>query len=425
MTETSKLMQRRVAAVPGGIVSATQAFAGRALNAEVWDADGKRYIDFAAGIAVLNVGHNHPKVIAAVEAQLKAYSHVAFQVMAYEPYITLAERLNAIAPFSAPAKTILFNTGAEAVENAVKIARYATGRSGVIAFQGAFHGRTLMTTALTGKVAPYKKGFGALPADIWHVPFPMAHYGVTVEDSLKALDNLLRFDIDPGRVAAIVVEPVQGEGGFHVAPPELLRALRAVCDQHGIKLICDEVQTGFARTGKMFAVQHSGVEPDLVTVAKALGGGFPIAGVIGRADILDAVGPGGLGSTFGGAPMSCAAALAVLDIVEAEGLAARAEAIGQKLKARFDSWVDREDLLPVNHARGVGAMMAFDLVTERRGHAPDSEALKRVMTKAHELGLIQIYCGLYGESLRFLPPLTISDTLIDEGLDILEKALAR
>ena len=274
MPSNAELLDRRSRAVPRGVGHATPVYAARAENAEVWDAEGKRYIDFAGGIAVLNTGHRHPKVMAAVQAQLERYTHTAFQVMAYEPYIALAERLNKLAPFKGPAKTILFTTGAEAVENAIKIARAATGRPGVIAFTGAFHGRTLLTMGLTGKVLPYKKGFGPFPSDLYHVPFPIEHHGVSVADSLKAINFLFKADIEPARVAAIVIEPVQGEGGFYVAPKELLVELRKLCDAHGILLISDEVQAGFARTGKMFGIEHSGVQPDLIAIAKSLAGGF-------------------------------------------------------------------------------------------------------------------------------------------------------
>jgi 4-aminobutyrate aminotransferase/(S)-3-amino-2-methylpropionate transaminase len=423
MMSNSDLMQRRHAAIPRGVANASGIFAARALNSEIWDVEGRRYIDFVGGIAVLNTGHNHPRIIAAVEAQLKFFHHTCFQVLPYEPYVALAEALNALAPFTAPAKTIFFNTGAEAVENAVKIARAATGRSGVIAFSGAFHGRTLMTSALTGKVTPYKKQFGIMPSEVWHVPFPVEHYGVTVEDSLRALDTLFRADVDPSRIAAIIIEPVQGEGGFHVTPPELLKALRGLCDLHGIKLIIDEVQTGFGRTGKMFAIEHAGIEPDLITMAKSMSGGFPLSGVLGRAEIMDAVDPGGLGSTFGGSPLSCAAALAVQQVIADEDLLAKSVALGARMRARFEAWAGREDLLPIANIRGLGAMMAFDLVKVRGGHEPDGEATKRVTAKALELGLIQISCGIYGETLRFLMPLTISEAVFDEGMALLEKAL--
>jgi 4-aminobutyrate aminotransferase/(S)-3-amino-2-methylpropionate transaminase len=409
MSRNSDLMNRRLAAIPRGVANGSSVFAARAANSEVWDIEGRRYIDFAGGIAVLNTGHNHPRVVAAVEAQLKAFHHTCFQVLPYEPYVALAERLNAIAPFKGPAKTIFFNTGAEAVENAIKIARASTGRSGVIAFSGAFHGRTIMTSALTGKVTPYKKQFGLMPGEIWHVPFPVEHYGVSVEDSLKALDTLFRVDVDPSRIAAIIVEPVQGEGGFHVAPLELLVALRALCDQQGIRLISDEVQTGFARTGKMFAIEHSGVEPDLVTMAKSLSGGFPLSGVLGRADLMDCVEPGGLGSTFGGSPLSCAAALAVLDVIEDEALRERADVLGRMMRARFAAWPQ------ATHVRGLGAMMAFDVT--------DGAMAKRITTRALDLGLIQLACGVYGETLRFLMPLTITDAVFDEGMNLLEQAL--
>jgi 4-aminobutyrate aminotransferase/(S)-3-amino-2-methylpropionate transaminase len=316
ISTNAELFARRNAAVPRGVSNATQVFAARAENAEIWDVEGKRYVDFAGGIAVLNTGHRHPKVMRAVAEQAEHFTHTAFQVMPYEPYIALAERLNAAAPFSGPAKTILFTTGAEALENAVKITRAATGRPGVIAFTGGFHGRTMMTMAMTGKVMPYKRAFGPMPADVYHVPFPVAHHGITVEDTLKALRFLFAADISPDRVAALVIEPVQGEGGFHVAPPELMVELRRICDEHTIVLVADEVQSGFARTGKLFAVEHSGIEPDMVTVAKSLAGGFPLSGVIGRAPLMDAAEPGGLGGTYAGSPTACAAALAVLDVIE-------------------------------------------------------------------------------------------------------------
>src|SRR5258706_10024002 len=336
MPTNAELLSRRQDAVVRGVSHVTPISAARARNAEIWDVEGKRYIDFAGGIAVLNTGHRHPKVIAAVQAQLERSTHTAFEVVAYEPYIELADRLNKLAPLKGPAKTILFTTGAEAVENAVKLARSHTGRSGVIAFTGAFHGRTMLTMAMTGKVLPYKKSFGPLPAEIYHLPFPIPHHGVTVEDSLKALQFLFRADIEPQRVAAIIIEPVQGHGGFYVAPTELMVALRKICDQHGIMLIADEVQSGFARTGKMFGIEHTGVEPDLVAIAKSLAGGFPLSGVIGRAAVMDSAEPGGLGGTYGGNPVACAAALAVLDVMQEEKLLERSNAIGTRIKAKLD-----------------------------------------------------------------------------------------
>jgi len=424
LSANTALNHRREASVPRGVASATPLFATRAENAEVWDADGRRYIDFAGGIAVLNTGHRHPKVVAAVKAQIDAFSHTAFQVMAYEPYIALAERINAMAPFEGPARTIFFTTGAESVENAVKIARAATGRNGVIAFSGAFHGRSLMTSALTGKVNPYKLGFGSLPGEVYHLPFPIAHYGVTIADSLRALEMLFRCDLDPSAVAAIILEPIQGEGGFHVAPKELLIALRSLCDQHGILLISDEVQAGFGRTGTIFGIEHSGVSPDLVTMAKSMSGGFPLSAVCGRAEIMEAIEPGGLGGTFGGSPIGIAAAHAVLDVIAEEQLLARAKELGRRMRTRFEAWARRDDLLPIAGIRGVGAMMAFDLVRSRSGHDPDGATAKAVTAKARDLGLILLSCGIYGETLRFLMPLTIPNAQFEEGLGILEQALS-
>lgn len=423
MSLNNELALRRQKAVPRGVANATAVYPIQALNAEIWDGDGRRYVDFAGGIAVLNTGHRHPRVMAAVEEQLKRYTHTAFQVMPYEPYIALAERLNALAPIEGPAKTLLLSTGAEAVENAVKIARSATGRSVVVAFSGGFHGRSFMTMALTGKVKPYKAQFGPMPADVFHLPFPAAMRGVSVADSLKALDLLTAADAPVDRIAAIVLEPVQGEGGFHPAPPELMNALRAFCDQHGALLIADEVQTGFGRTGRIFAMEHYEARADLITVAKSLGGGFPISGVIGRSAVMDAAEPGGLGGTYGGNPVACAAALAVIDVIEEEGLLARAEAMGARIKARLAALNGRNDIRPIADVRGPGAMVAFELVKSWGGGEPDGDAARAVTAKALELGLLLLSCGVHGNVIRILAPLTVPDEVLEEGLDLLVESL--
>ena len=398
-------------------------FIDRAENAELWDVEGRRYIDFAGGIGVLNVGHRHPRVMAAVQAQLDRFTHAAFQVTAYEPYVELCERLSALAPFKGPAKTILFTTGAEAVENTIKIARAATGRQGVICFTGAFHGRTALSMAMTGKVAPYKRQFGPSVPGIFHVPFPAPYLGVTVEDSLKALRFLFAADVEPSGVAAIIVEPVQGEGGFNPTPPELMTALRSICDEHGILLIADEVQSGFARTGKMFGCEYWPVEPDLISVAKSLAGGFPLSGVIGKAALMDTVEPGGLGGTYGGSPVACAAALAVLDIIAEEALCARADAIGARIKGRIAKLAERNDIVPISALRGPGAMVGFDIVKTRGTFEPDGVTAKKVTALALGEGLVVLNAGVHSETVRVLVPLTASDTVIDEGMDCLERAL--
>jgi len=423
MATNAALMARRQVAVPRGVAHATAVFAARADNAELWDVEGNRYVDFAGGIAVMNTGHRHPKVIAAMRAQLDRYTHTAFQVMPYEPYVALCEALNARAPFKGPAKTVLFSTGAEAVENAIKIARAATGRPGVIAFAGGFHGRTMLTMATTGKVVPYKSRFGPFPADIYHVPFPVAHQGVSVEQSLQALEFLFKADIEPARVAAILIEPVQGEGGFNIAPPELMVALREVCDRNGILFIADEVQTGFARTGKLFAMERYPVEPDLVVTAKSIAGGLPLSGVIGRAALMDIVEPGGLGGTYAGNPVACAAALAVIAAIEGEGLLARADALGERIKTRLTAMARANDLVPMAAIRGLGAMVAFDIVKERGRFEPDPQTTKAVTARALEQGLVVISCGVDANVIRILVPLTAADRTVDEGLDMLEQAM--
>ena len=424
MTDNAQLLQRRNAAIPRGVGTALPIFADRAENAELWDVEGRRYVDFAGGIAVLNVGHRHPGVVAAVRAQLDRCTHTAFQVTAYEPYIALAERLNALAPIAGPAKTILFSTGAEAVENAVKIARAATRRHAVVTFAGGFHGRSFMAMAMTGKTAPYKNGFGPLPGGVFHLPFPVAHAGIDSARSLQALHDLFKADVAAEDVAAIVIEPVQGEGGFHPAPVELMQALREICDRHGIVLIADEVQTGIGRTGRMFAMEHSGVQPDLIVTAKSLGGGLPLSAVSGRADLMDAVPPGGLGGTYAGSPLACAAALAVLDAFEQEQLLARANLLGQRVLERLLAWSVREDLRPIGHIRGLGAMIAFDLLRQRGSDEVDPAAAQAVLKRAHALGLIVLGCGSQGEAVRLLFPLTIPDAVLDEGLALLEQALS-
>ena len=395
-------------------------YAVRAENATLWDANGKEYIDFAGGIAVLNTGHLHPKVKAAVSAQLDNFTHTAYQIVPYEGYVSLAERINRLAPIDGLKKSAFFTTGVEAVENAIKIARSATGRSGVIAFSGSFHGRTMLGMALTGKVAPYKLSFGPMPGDIYHVPFPNGTQSITVADSLKALDLLFKVDIDPKRVAAIIIEPVQGEGGFNITPPELMVALRKLCDEHGILLIADEVQTGFGRTGKLFAMEHHSVQADLITMAKSLGGGFPISGVVGRADVMDGPAAGGLGGTYAGNPLAVAAAHAVLDVIAEEKLCERAVQLGDKLRAHLEGL--RAKVPGIADVRGLGSMVALEL-NDANGK-PDAEAVKKVQARAIEQGLILLSCGVYGNVLRFLYPLTIPDAQFDRALAILSEALA-
>ncbi|MHA6288167.1 4-aminobutyrate--2-oxoglutarate transaminase [Maricaulis sp. CAU 1757] len=412
---------RRQAAIPRGVGMMHPVFADRACNAEIWDEDGRRFIDFASGIAVTNTGHNHPRLKAAVAEQLERFSHVCMQVTPYESYVRLAERLNEVAPGATPKKSLFLTTGAEAVENAIKIARAATGRPGVIAFSGGFHGRTMMGMALTGKVVPYKVGFGPFPGDIHHVPFPAAFLGVSDAQALTALEQVFKSQIEPGRVAAIILEPVQGEGGFYPASSEFLQALRQVCDRHGILLIADEIQSGFARTGKMFAVEHAGVEPDLMTIAKAMAGGFPISGVIGKAELMDAPAPGGLGGTYGGSPLGCAAALAVLDVIEEERLCDRALEIGRLMTTRLEA-IRREDK-GLGEVRGPGAMVAVEFVQADNPSSPDPARTARIVAQARDEGLLLLSCGVRGNVIRLLPPLTMPFKVLDEALEKLERAI--
>jgi 4-aminobutyrate aminotransferase len=416
------LHNRRLAATPRGIGVMANFFIERALNAEVWDVEGKRYIDFAGGIAVLNTGHRHPKMVAAIEAQLQRFTHTCYQVLPYESYVTLAERINALTPGGHAKKTCFFSSGAEAVENAIKIARAYTGRPGIIAFSGAFHGRTMMGCALTGKVAPYKIGFGPFPAEIYHAPFPVDLHGVSVEDSIKAIHTLFKSDIDPKRVAAIILEPVQGEGGFYVTPPALMQALRNECDEHGILLIYDEVQTGFGRTGKLFAAEHYDVMPDIITMAKSMAGGTTLSAVCGKAEVMDGPAPGGLGGTYAGNPLAIAAAHAVIDIIEQEQLVARANVLGDRLVARLKK--AQKNNPTIKEVRGLGSMIAVEFYDPSTDQ-PSMEITKQVQQAALAEGLILLTCGVYTNALRFLYPLTIQDAVFDEALDILDRALMK
>ena len=418
--QNSQIAARRAAAISRGVGVTTQVYAHKAENAEIWDVEGRRYIDFAAGIAVVNTGHRHPKVIEAVKAQLDSFTHTCHQVVPYENYVALAEKLNAAVPGDFAKKTIFVTTGAEAVENAVKIARAATNRPAVIAFTGGFHGRTFMGMTLTGKVQPYKAGFGAMMPDVFHVPFPVELHGVSVEDSLSVLDKLFKADVDPARVAAFIVEPVQGEGGFYEVPRAFMEKLQEIARKHGILLIADEVQTGFARTGKLFAMEHYGIVPDITTMAKGLGGGFPIAAVTGRAEIMDAPAPGGLGGTYGGNPIGVAAGLAVLEVIEEEGLCERAVSLGNRLKQRLSGLA--ASIPQIADVRGPGFMNAVEFNIPGTS-TPDAEFTNRVREKALERGLILLTCGVYGNVIRFLAPVTIPDDVFSEALDILEAAL--
>ncbi len=416
------LMARRRAALPNGLGQGFEIFADRAEGAEVWDVEGRRYIDFAGGIAVLNTGHRHPALVKAVADQLDRFTHTCFQVLAYEPYVELAEKLNAMAPGNFAKKSFFLTTGAEAVENAVKVARAYTKRSGVIAFGGGFHGRTMMGMALTGKVAPYKAGFGPFPAEVFHGKFPNPLHGVSVDDAMASLDALFKYDIEPARVAAIILEPVQGEGGFYVAPPEFAQALRALCDKHGIVLIADEVQTGAGRTGTWLACEQWGVVPDVITMAKSLAGGMPLSAVTGKAEIMDAAPVGGLGGTYAGNPLACAAALAVIDTFEKEHLLARSRAVGERLTSRLKALQAQHNCIA--EVRGLGAMVAIELCKNGDPHQPDADLTKRMVAEAQQRGLILLSCGVYANVIRVLVPLVASDALLDEGLDIMAAALA-
>ena len=422
MTATADLQARKAAAVSRGVAT-RNIFAVRAENAELWDAEGKRYIDFAVGIAVNNTGHRHPRVMAAVAQQAMAFTHTCFHVAPYESYIALAERLNAITPGHFAKKTMLVSSGAEAVENAVKMARAFTGRSGVISFTGAFHGRTLMGMALTGKVMPYKRNFGAMPPEVVHAPFPNAFHGVTEAEAIRTLDGMLAATVDPERIAAMIIEPVQGEGGFNIAPAGFLRHLRTVCDRHGIVLIADEVQAGMGRTGRMFGFDHAGVAPDLVTMAKGLAGGFPLSAVTGRAEVVDAPHPGGLGGTYGGNPIAVAASHAVLDVIRDEGLCERADRIGEIIRARLTAIAARQGMGCIGDVRGLGAMNALELVRDRASREPDAPLTAAVVAEAEARGLILLSCGTRYNVIRLLPPLTIPWGQLDEALDILESSL--
>lgn len=418
-TSNQELQARKANVIARGQGNMYQAYVERAENSEIWDVEGNRYIDFGAGIAVCNTGHSHPKVVAAVKEQLDKFSHTCVMVNPYEVAVELAEKLIEIAPGNSEKKAIFVSTGAEAVENCVKIARAHTGRRGVIAFNGGFHGRTNLTMALTGKITPYKNLFGPFPGDIFHAPYPIDCHDITVKQSLKALENLFKVDIAPSDVAAIIVEPVQGEGGFYAAPTEFLQALRKLCDEHGIMLIADEIQTGFGRTGKMFAFEYSGVEADLMTMAKGIAGGFPIAAVVGKSEVMDAPLPGGLGGTYGGSPVACAAALAVLDIIKEENLIERSLHIGEQFNQRLNQLKEEFPQLILD-VRNQGSMIAMELIQNGDSEQPNTELTQALIANAAQNGLVLLACGFYGNVIRFLPPLTMTDEILTEGLDAFE-----
>ena len=420
--KNNELNERRLQATPRGIGVMCNFFAERAENATLWDVEGNEVIDFAAGIAVLNTGHRHPKVVAAVEKQLHAFTHTAYQVVPYESYVTLAEKINARVPVEGPAKTAFFSTGAEAVENAIKIARAYTKRPGVIAFGGGFHGRTSMTMALTGKVAPYKKGFGPFPGSIFHAQYPNAVHNVSTQDALNSLDRIFKADIAPDQVAAILLEPVQGEGGFVIAPDDFMQGVRKLCDQHGILLIADEVQSGYARTGKLFAMEHYSVKPDLITMAKSLAGGMPLSAVSGRAEVMDAPAPGGLGGTYAGNPLAIASALAVLEVIEEEQLCERSRMLGEALIAELNN--ARASCPYIADVRALGSMVAVEFSDPQTGE-PSPAFTQKVQAHALEAGLLLLSCGVYGNVIRFLYPLTIPDAQFRRALDIISRSLTQ
>ncbi|MDU4128399.1 4-aminobutyrate--2-oxoglutarate transaminase [Pantoea sp.] len=416
MSEKNSLIQQRKAqALPKGIGTLCDWYVARAENATLWDQAGNSWIDFAGGIAVLNTGHRHPRIEQAVADQLTKFTHTAFQITPYESYIALAERINQRVPIAGPAKTAFFTTGAEAVENAVKVARAYTRRHGIITFGNAFHGRTFMTMAMTGKVAPYKRDFGPMPASVWHARYPSEVQGISVAAALSSLDDIFSQDVAPHDVAAIVLEPVQGEGGFHAAPLAFMQSLRELADRHGILLIADEVQSGFARTGKLFAMEHYPVKADIITMAKSLAGGMPLSAVAGRAEVMDAPSPGGLGGTYAGNPLAIAAAHAVLDVIEEEQLCQRAVKLGAWLEAELQK--HHATYPAIADVRALGSMVAMEF------HQPgDAQAVQQA---AMANGLLLLTCGAKGNVIRFLYPLTIPDAQFSQALDILNAVLSQ
>lgn len=417
MTNNETLLARRQNVFPKGLGVAFPIFAKKAKNSELWDEDGNRYIDFVAGIGVLNTGHSHPKITAAVTEQIQNFSHTAGQVVSYESYVALCEKLCEKAPISGDKKAFLLTTGAETVENAIKIARAHTGRPGVIAFRGGWHGRTLLALGLTGKVMPYKKNFGPMPASIYHAAFPCSENNISEDAALEDLKMIFKCDIDPSEVAAMIVEPVQGEGGFHQLTPSYAKVLRDICDEHGIMLIFDEVQSGFGRTGTLFATEQLGVEPDMMTAAKSLAGGYPISALVGKAEVMDSAQPGGLGGTYAGSPLGATAALAVLEVIEEENLLQRSKDIGEKI-ATYLSNLKAPNIANIRHK---GAMLAFDIV-DANG-SPDPTACAELKKQAFEKGLLIASCGMYFNSIRVMVPLTVENETLDEALDILASCL--
>lgn len=420
MTATQDLDARRAKATPRGVMTRCPIYVTKAKNAEIWDNENKRYIDFAGGIGVLNMGHLNPTVMEAVQTQLTKFSHVCYHVAAYEEYITLAEKINDITPIEGDKKSVFFVTGAEAIENAIKIARKATARPGVIAFTGAYHGRTSLTLALTGKVAPYKLDFGPFPPDIYHAIYPNPLHGHTVKEALNSIEAIFASDIPASKVAAIIIEPVQGEGGFNITPDEFMIALRNLCDKHGIVLIFDEVQSGFCRTGKIFATDYFSIKPDIITFAKSLGAGFPISGVVGKADIMDAPPVGGLGGTYCGHPMGIAAANAVLDFIKTAKINDRSLQLGEKLKQHLLTL--KKAIPAIWDVRGLGSMVAVEFFNPKT-QATDSHFAVNVHKHAFENGLILLTCGVDNNIIRFLYPLTIEEHIFDEALTKITQAI--
>jgi len=418
ISRTSELLELRSTEVPRGVGNTHPVFAERAQGAKIWDIEGKEYIDFVGGIGVNNVGHAHPKIQAAISEQLQRFIHTCFQVVMYESYVKLAQRLNALAPGPSKKKTVLFTTGAEAAENAIKIARSHTGRPAVLAFHHGFHGRTLLALTMTGKNDPYKQRFGPFCSEIYHAPYPYEYHGWTTKRALQALDEVFESEVSPSRLAAIIIEPVLGEGGFVPAPVEYLKELRKIADQHGIVLIADEIQTGYGRTGKMFAIEHAGIEPDIITLAKSMAGGMPLSAVVGRADVMDSPTAGGLGGTFGGNPLACAAALATLDVIEEEHLLERARTIGSKVEQALRDLKRRHR--KIGDVRGLGAMIGMEFVSE--GGVTGTALAARVLEEARNRGLLLLAAGAKRDIIRVLVPLVISDEDLTSALHRLAEA---